>query len=102
MRKFLTYMVVLLISATLSLAPITALAQEETGVYGLRNEIGAEAMIGDALIVRPVSLVCLGVSSLVFLIGWPFAAAGGNQDMAKQKMLKDPVEFTFKRPLGDF
>jgi hypothetical protein len=95
-------MVVLLISATLSLAPITALAQEETGVYGLRNEIGAEAMIGDALIVRPVSLVCLGVSSLVFLIGWPFAAAGGNQDMAKQKMLKDPVEFTFKRPLGDF
>ena len=102
MRKFLTYMVVLLISATLSLAPITALAQEETGVYGLRNEIGAEAMIGDALIVRPVSLVCLGVSSLVFLIGWPFAALGGNQDVAKQKMLKDPVEFTFKRPLGDF
>ncbi len=102
MRKFLTYMVVMLISATLSLAPITALAQEETGVYGLRNEIGAEAMIGDALIVRPVSLVCLGVSSLVFLIGWPFAALGGNQDMAKQKMLKDPVEFTFKRPLGDF
>ena len=102
MRKFLTYMVVMLISATLSLAPITALAQEETGVYGLRNEIGAEAMIGDALIVRPVSLVCLGVSSLVFLIGWPFAALGGNQDVAKQKMLKDPVEFTFKRPLGDF
>ena len=102
MRKFITYMVVMLISATLSLAPITALAQEETGVYGLRNEIGAEAMIGDALIVRPVSLVCLGVSSLVFLIGWPFAALGGNQDVAKQKMLKDPVEFTFKRPLGDF
>lgn len=102
MRKFLTYMVVMLISATLSLAPITALAQDEAGVYGLRDEIGAEAMIGDALIVRPVSLVCLGVSSLVFLIGWPFAAAGGNQDEAKQKMLKDPVEFTFKRPLGDF
>ena len=59
-------------------------------------------MIGDALIVRPVSLVCLGVTSLVFLIGWPFAAAGGNEDEAKQALLKDPVQYTFKRPLGDF
>ena len=102
MRKFTTTMMVMMISLTLSLSPVAAMAQEETGVYVYESEPSGEAMIGDALIVRPVSLVCLGVSSLVFLIGWPFAAAGGNQDEAKQALLKDPVRYTFKRPLGDF
>jgi hypothetical protein len=101
MRKLITYMVVMMISLTLSLAP-AAMAQEDTGVYIYETGPSGEAMIGDALIVRPVSLVCLGVTSLVFLVGWPFAAAGGNQAEAQQKLLKDPVEYTFKRPLGDF
>jgi hypothetical protein len=102
MRKFITYMVVIMISLTLSLAPVAAMATEDAGVFVFKSEPSGEAMIGDALIVRPVSLVCLGVSSLVFLVGWPFAAAGGNADVAKQKLLKDPVHYTFKRPLGDF
>jgi hypothetical protein len=103
MRKFITYTVVMLLSLSISLAPVSALAMEERGdVFVFRSEPSGEAMIGDALIVRPVSLVCLGVSSLVFLIGWPFAAAGGNEDQAKQALLKDPVQYTFKRPLGDF
>ena len=96
MRKLITYMVVMMISLTLSLAPVAAMAQDDTGVYVYDSGPSGEAMIGDALIVRPVSLVCLGVSSLVFLIGWPFAAAGGNQAEAKQKLLKDPVEYTDK------
>jgi hypothetical protein len=102
MRKSITYTMVMLISLSLSLAPIPALAMEDTSVYLFDREPSGEAMIGDALIVRPVSLVMLGVSSLVFLVGWPFAAAGGNQDEAKEKLLKDPVRFTFKRPLGNF
>lgn len=106
MRKFIMYTVVMLLSLSISLAPVSALAMGdkmgETDVFVFRGQPSGEAMIGDALIVRPVSLVCLGVSSLVFLIGWPFAAAGGNQDQAKQTLLKDPVQYTFKRPLGDF
>ena len=102
MRKSITVMVVMMISLSISLTPVAAMAQEDTGVYVYDSGPSGEAMIGDALIVRPVSLVCLGVTSLVFLIGWPFAAAGGNQAEAKQKLLKDPVEYTFKRPLGDF
>ena len=102
MRRLIMSVVVLLISVTVTLAPISAMAMEDTDIYIFRTEPSGEAMIGDALIVRPVSLVCLGVSSLVFLIGWPFAAAGGNQDVAKKKLLKDPVQYTFKRPLGDF
>ena len=101
MRKLITYMVVMMISLSFTLTPVAAMA-EDPGIYIYDNGPSGEAMIGDALIVRPVSLVCLGVSSLVFLIGWPFAAAGGNQAQAKQLLLKDPVDYTFKRPLGDF
>jgi len=102
MRKLITYMVVMMISLSFSLTPVAAMAQEDAAVNIYSSGPTGEAMIGDALIVRPVSLVCLGVTSLVFLIGWPFAAAGGNQAEAKQKLLKDPVDYTFKRPLGDF
>jgi hypothetical protein len=84
------------------LTPVAALAVDDGAVYIYKSEPTGEAMIGDALIVRPVSLVCLGVTSLVFLVGWPFAALGGNSDAAKQKLLRDPVRYTFKRPLGDF
>lgn len=100
MRKFITYAVVMLLSLSIVTAPV--LAMDDASVYVMKSEPSGEAMIGDALIVRPVSLVCLGVTSFVFLIGWPFAAAGGNVDQAKQNLLKDPVQYTFKRPLGDF
>ena len=104
MRKSVVLAVVLLLSLSLALGPAAALAMEveDGGIYIFQTEPSGEAMIGDALIVRPVSIVCLGVSSLVFLVGWPFAAAGGNAAEAKQKLLKDPVQYTFKRPLGDF
>jgi hypothetical protein len=92
----------MMLGLSIALGPLPALARQDTDVFVYRSKPSGEAMIGDALVVRPVSLVCLGVTSLVFLIGWPFAAAGGNEDEAKQALLKDPVEYTFKRPLGDF
>jgi hypothetical protein len=102
MRKSLIITVVAVISLSLVLAPVAALAQQDTGIYVFEKETSAEAMIGDALVVRPISILCLGATSLVFLVGWPFAAAGGNSAEAKQKLLKDPVDYTFKRPLGEF
>lgn len=102
MRKSLVHTIVILLSLCLALAPASALAMEGGATKVFKTKPSGEAMIGDALVVRPVSIVCLGVSSLVFLIGWPFAAAGGNEAEAKQTLLKDPVQYTFKRPLGDF
>jgi hypothetical protein len=102
MRKFIMYTVVMLLSLSISLAPVSALAMGDTDVFVFRGQPSAAAMIGDVLVVRPIALVGLGVTSLSFLISWPFSAMGGNQDQAKQALLKDPVEYTFKRPLGDF
>ena len=102
MRKFIMYTVVMLLSLSISLAPVSAMAMEGNDVFVYRTEPSAAAMMGDVLVVRPIALVGLGVTSLSFLISWPFSALGGNSDVAKQKLLKDPVNYTFKRPLGDF
>ena len=102
MRRIITYTVVICISLSIALTPVSVLAEQGGDVHVFRDEPSAAAMMGDVLVVRPISLVGLGVTSLTFLISWPFSAAGGNSDQAKQKLLKDPVQFTFKRPLGDF
>lgn len=102
MRKWMMYMMVMCLSLSLLMTPAAALAIESGAHHVYVSDPSAEAMIGDALILRPVSLLGLGVTSLVFLVGWPFAIAGGNEEAAKQKLLHDPIQFTFERPLGDF
>lgn len=102
MRKSIMYTMVMLLSLSIALTPVVALAVDDAGVYVYRSEPTAKAMIGDALVVRPLSLAFLAVTSVVFLVGWPFAAAGGNSEEAKQALLKDPVQFTFQRPLGNY
>ena len=102
MRKSIMYTMVMLLSLSIALSPVAALAVDDAGVYVYRSEPTGKAMLGDALVVRPLSMVCLAVTSVVFLVGWPFAAAGGNSEEAKQALLRDPVQYTFKRPLGNF
>ena len=102
MRRIITYAVVLCISLSIALTPVSVLAREDGEIYIFKNEPSAAAMMGDILVVRPFSIVGLGVTSLTFLISWPFSALGGNSDEAKQKLLRDPVQYTFRRPLGDF
>jgi len=62
---------------------------------------GGEMMF-DFVVLRPVGLVATAVGSVFFVISSPFAALGGNMDTAKEKLVKDPAAFTFKRPLGQF
>ncbi len=59
-------------------------------------------MVFDFVVLRPVGLVATAVGSVFFVLSSPFAALGGNMDTAKEKLVKDPAAFTFKRPLGQF
>lgn len=54
----------------------------------------------DALILRPVGLVMIPVTGLVYALGYPFARAAGNQQEVYQSLLGDTIDFTFRRPLG--
>ena len=62
----------------------------------------AEAMVADAIIARPVGLVTTILGSAVYVVSLPFSLLGGNEKQAREKLVKEPTAFTFKRPLGEF
>ena len=59
-------------------------------------------MVFDFVVLRPVGLVATAVGCVFWVVSSPFAALGGNMDVASEKLVKDPAAFTFKRPLGQF
>jgi hypothetical protein len=66
------------------------------------DDISAHAMAWDAFLVRPLGVVSIGVGSVIFGITSPLAALGGNIHATFEKLIAEPVAFTFQRPLGDF
>jgi len=60
------------------------------------------AMTADLVLARPVGLAAIVVGTAVFVLSIPFSVIGGNTGQAWQKLVMDPTEYTFVRPLGDF
>lgn len=61
-----------------------------------------EAMVVDAMLVRPASLVATVVGTGFFLVSLPFSILGGNVDDAGRNLVLKPAKTTFIRPLGEF
>ncbi|MBW2573910.1 MAG: hypothetical protein JRC56_04655 [Deltaproteobacteria bacterium] len=92
-------MILLLIAAMIFIPfGTSALAQSKT----MDNNVSAEAMTADLLVIRPLGIVATVVGSAIFIVSLPFSALGGNTKTACRKLVQDPAKFTFKRPLGDF
>ncbi len=66
------------------------------------DDLGAGRMTFDALVVRPIGFLGTAFGAAVYIVSFPFSALGGNSKAAYKKLVAEPVEFTFKRPLGDF
>ena len=60
---------------------------------------GAIAM--DILLLRPLSLVGTVLGTALFVAGLPFEAISGDVSGTAKRLVVQPVEFTFARPLGD-
>jgi phosphatidylglycerophosphatase A len=67
-----------------------------------QSQPDAGAMVADSVLLRPLGLVTLVAGFTVFVISSPFSALGGNIHTAWDKMVVDPAQFTFARPLGVF
>jgi hypothetical protein len=70
--------------------------------YYFAESGSAEAMVADVIVARPVGLVATVVGSVVYVVSLPFSLLGGNEKQAREKLVKEPTAFTFKRPLGEF
>lgn len=100
MNKLIKYPatgLLILVVLMLPLGP-AALAQE----YIESEEASGGAMIYDFVIVRPISAVATLASTTVYVLSLPFSALGGNSDEAAVKLVKEPFEWTFQRPLGEY
>lgn len=67
-----------------------------------QGDPSAGAMVADLILGRPLGIAAIILGSVTFVISSPFSALGGNFSVAADKLVVEPVVFTFKRPLGDF
>jgi hypothetical protein len=105
MRKCCTFRfaAAILIIAALVMVPLgsAVFAQEQTFQYiGTEGRTG-EKMLADLLLVRPVGIVASAVGICAFVISLPFTLLGNNTEEAGQRLVADPIHYTFTRPLGE-
>ena len=60
----------------------------------------ALAMIGDAVVARPLGIVFTAVGAVFYVVTLPFSLAGGNAKAAGRELVVGPAEATFVRCLG--
>lgn len=58
------------------------------------------AMLGDAIIARPMGVILTVTGTALFLVTLPFSALGGNVGEAAQGLVVHPAKTTFTRCLG--
>lgn len=104
MHKIIKQAMALFVIVSLALIPFgsIALAQESNQGQAQFEEMSAEAMIADFLVVRPLGIVATAVGAIFFVVSLPFSALGGNTKDAARKLIVAPAKHTFARPLGDF
>jgi hypothetical protein len=80
----------------------TSLVHAVDGSYTTRrgDDVSAEAMIADGLILRPAGVLATIVGSALFVVTLPFSVPTRSVDKAAQKLVVDPARYTFVRPLG--
>ena len=100
MRRMAKQSIIFVLAAALVVIPFGTTAF--SGTYSSKDDIDAGAMAADCLFVRPIGIVSIVAGSALFVVSLPFSALGGNLKDAAQKLVMDPISFTFKRPLGEF
>ena len=79
----------------------TSLVHAADDSYTARAEdVSAEAMIVDGLLLRPAGIVATVLGTAVFVVTLPFSIPTRSVDKAAQKLVVDPARYTFVRPLG--
>jgi hypothetical protein len=85
--------------------PAAVLADEEamtTEEKTRLEEISAEEMMVDFFLLRPAGFMATVVGSAFFVVSLPLNYATGATEPAYEKLIIDPVNYTFLRTLGDF
>jgi hypothetical protein len=89
----------MLLTGFLLTAPLlSAFAQYD----GASHSVSAEGMTVDLLLIRPLGIASTILGSVLYVVSLPLTLPTGTADVAGEKFVKEPVQFTFIRPLGQF
>ena len=91
---------VALLVAVLFLCATSLVHAAEDSYMARTEDVSAEAMIADGLLLRPAGIVATVLGTAVFVVTLPFSIPTRSVDKAAQKLIVDPVRYTFVRPLG--
>ena len=84
---------------------VAALAAAMAGQSVLANEqlpkdrAGGDMFL-DAVFARPMGLIAIVAGSVGFVVALPFTILSGSVGSSADAMVKKPIAYTFKRPLG--
>jgi hypothetical protein len=95
LRKLMSVLLVAMLAICFTVTPVLAM----DGPEGSQRHSGG-AMLLDALFLRPLGLVSLVGGTALFIVTLPFSIPGGNTEQAANRLIADPAEYTFGRPLG--
>ena len=65
------------------------------------NTPSSGAIAADILLLRPLSFAGTLLGTAVFIVGLPFEAISGDVSGPAKRLVVEPAQFTFSRPLGE-
>ncbi len=65
-----------------------------------RGDIPLDAPLFDLLILRPMGIAACAVGIGVSIVALPFVATTGAGAEVGEKLIVEPFEYTFRRPIG--
>ena len=80
-------------------AALAVLAAPATARAASLDEIGGTVF--DALLLRPAGVVKLALGG-VSMVTYPIVYWSGQRDDMTERLVTQPFEYLFRRPLGDF
>ena len=84
---------------------VAVLMAASTGIvradqYSDATKPTGEAIAGDIIIVRPISLAATLLGTVIFVASLPFSIPSGSVGSAAKSLIVEPAQYTFSRPLG--
>lgn len=75
-----------------------AIADESTKT----DEMKGDWLIWDIVLARPAGVASIGIGTSLFVVSLPFTLPSKSVKTASQKLIMDPINYTFRRPLGQW
>jgi hypothetical protein len=91
----------LLVLSAVSLVQLPAYAGTATRYStDTRGNIPLDATLFDLLILRPMGIAACAVGLAASVVALPFAGTTGAGSELGDKLITEPFEYTFRRPIG--